>query len=272
MVLFPNCKINLGLHITGKRPDGYHNIETIFYPLPLKDALEIIRLPTKTGSPVQFSCSGLSIPVSETQNLCVQAWHLLKKDFPALPSVQMHLHKTIPMGAGLGGGSADAAFTLKALNEKFQLHLSIAQLIDYALQLGSDCPFFINNSPAFATGRGEILTPVSLDLNQYHFVLVNPGIHINTAWAFSKIIPTNPPQSLLDSIIQPIASWKNDIENDFEPVIGGKYPEIENIKNKLYKEGALYASMSGSGSTVFGLFEQKPATINFPAHYQYFIL
>ena len=158
------------------------------------------------------------------------------------------------------------------MNEKFQLNLTIPQLIDYASQLGSDCPFFIINSPAYATGRGEVLTPVSQDLSRYHFVLIHPGIHINTAWAFSKITPEKPQRSLLNNITQPVACWKNEITNDFEAIISEKHPEIEIIKNKLYAAGALFASMSGSGSTVFGIFEQKPAAINFPAHYQSFII
>lgn len=264
MVLFPNCKINLGLHITEKRIDGYHNIETLFYPVDLKDVLEVVTLNKSNSTeslPIDFSSSGISIPGDTANNLCIKAFQLLKKDFPNIPPIQMHLHKIIPMGAGLGGGSADGAFTLKLLNEKYQLNLSQKQLNDYATELGSDCPFFIINQPCYATGRGEILTPISLDLSAYKFVLVHPSIHINTKWAFEQLTPSKPSISINKIIDQPIETWKELLVNDFEAPIFKAHPEISLIKEKLYQQGARYAAMSGSGSTVFGIFKSRPADI-----------
>ncbi len=257
MVVFPNCKINLGLHILNKRQDGYHNIETVFYPVPLKDALEII--PSGNIDAIQFTSSGLTISGDAATNLCSKAYHLLKKDFPNLPGVKIHLHKAIPMGAGLGGGSADAAFTLQLLNNRFTLNLSTTQLIDYSLQLGSDCPFFILNEPCVATGRGEIMEKIKLDLSAYQLMLVNPGIHVNTAAAFGypgmqKINHSS--VSLKNIIAQPVNNWQQLLTNDFEASLFNKYPLIKEIKETLYTMGASYAAMSGSGSTVYGLFEK----------------
>ncbi len=249
MVTFPNCKINLGLHITGKRPDGFHELETVFYPVPLNDILEVVSSTT-----LQFQSTGIDIPGNPASNLCLKAYHLLKEDFPQLPPVQMHLHKIIPMGAGLGGGSADGAFALQLLNDKYFLGLSPTQLMKYALQLGSDCPFFILNQPCYATGRGEDLTPIKLDLSGYRFVIVHPGIHINTKWAFEQIQPGLPARSIKEIIQLPIQDWKYYLSNDFESPIKQNYPAIEAIKLALYKDGAIYASMSGSGSTVFGIY------------------
>ncbi|MBN9297169.1 MAG: 4-(cytidine 5'-diphospho)-2-C-methyl-D-erythritol kinase [Filimonas sp.] len=250
MVSFPNCKINLGLHITRKREDGYHDLETVFYPINLKDALEVVT----TDGELAFTTSGLTIDGNADSNLCLKAYHLLKADFPQLPSVKMHLHKAIPMGAGMGGGSADGAFTLRLLNSKYNLGLTTEQLIQYALQLGSDCPFFIINKPAYATGRGEVLEEITLDLSAYTFVIVNPGIHVNTGWAFSQLTPTQPKQSIRDIIQQPVETWKDVLVNDFEAAVIKRHPAIGDIKELLYNNGALYASMTGSGSTVFGLF------------------
>lgn len=249
MVIFPNCKINLGLHITRKRPDGFHELETVFYPVPLKDILEVVSSTT-----LQFQSTGLDIPGNPASNLCLKAYQLLKEDFPQLPPVQMHLHKIIPMGAGLGGGSADGAFALRLLNQKYQLNLSTEQLIEYAAKLGSDCPFFIMNTACYATGRGEILTPIHLDLSSYRFVIVHPGIHINTKWAFEQIQPNLPSRSIKEIIQLPIQEWKNHLSNDFELPIKQLYPAIEAIKLALYNDGAIYASMSGSGSAVFGIY------------------
>lgn len=253
MVVFPNCKINLGLHITGKRPDGFHSLETVFYPVALTDMLEII-----TADAVSFQSTGLPIPGAADNNLCLKAYHLLKKDFPNLPPVQMHLHKNIPMGAGLGGGSADGAFALQLINNKYKLGLSTEQLIAYAAQLGSDCPFFILNQACYATGRGEILQPVSLDLSGWHFVLVNPGIHVNTKWAFEQITPGPSGKDLLAIIQSPVDEWKKSLSNDFEAPIAKAYPAIQEIKDQLHALGASYAAMTGSGSTVFGLFNKRP--------------
>jgi 4-diphosphocytidyl-2-C-methyl-D-erythritol kinase len=267
MVVFPNCKINLGLNILRKREDGYHDLETVFYPIPLKDALEVIRNRSSINSN-QFTTSGLIIDGDQSDNLCLKAYDLLKKDFPSLPSVQMHLHKAIPMGAGLGGGSADGAFALKLLNDVFNLNLSKEQLIDYALQLGSDCPFFILNKPCFATSRGEIMEEIELDLSAYQFAIINPKIHIGTGWAFGNITPKIPNQSIKNIIQLPIHTWKDNLVNDFEFPAIQYYPEIGNIKTELYNEGAIYSSMTGSGSTVYGIFEKgKQLKLSFPEHY-----
>lgn len=280
MIVFPHCKINLGLSITGKRNDGYHNLETVFYPLAVRDVLEII--PDKNSSfittnqehgKVTFLTSGIKVDGNGMDNLCMQAYYLLQKDFPELPSIQMHLHKAIPIGAGLGGGSADAAFTLLLLNTQFKLDLSPSRLMNYALQLGSDCPFFIVDAPCFAAGRGEILKPIALDLSGYLFVLINPGIVINTGWAFAQLnIGTDRlaerDEGLKDSIMRPVSDWRDFITNDFEKPVFEKYDEINSIKNKLYEQGALYASMTGSGSTVYGIFEKGASPdFNFPANY-----
>lgn len=260
MVLFPNCKINLGLNIIRKRTDGYHDLETIFYPAKWTDALEIIEAKTP-GDEIQFTHSGLDIDVSLQNNLCFKAYQLIKKDFPKLPSLKMHLHKNVSIGAGLGGGSSDGAFTLKLLNQKFNLGLSTEKLLDYAIQLGSDCPFFIINKSCFAQGRGEILEPIDLDLSPYKIFITNPpGVQINTAWAFSKITPSLPAKSIMEIIQQPVDTWRGEIKNDFEEVIFERYPHIRTIKENFYNAGALYSSMSGSGSSVFALFtkDAKP--------------
>lgn len=253
MVNFPNCKINLGLHILDKRTDGFHNLETVFYPLPLKDALEIIQA---ANNDIEFTATGFAVEGPQSDNLCIKAYQLLKKEHPQLPALNIHLHKAIPLGAGLGGGSADAAFMLKMLNEKFKLNLSTPALQHYALQLGSDCPFFIINTPCFATGRGEVLEAIDLDLSDYQIILINPGIPVNTGWAFSQITPAQPAKSIREIIQQPVASWKDELKNDFEPAVFSAHPAIQEIKTSLYAQGAHYASMSGSGSTVFGIFPQ----------------
>ncbi len=266
MIKFPNCKINIGLNIISKREDGYHNLQTVFYPIAIKDAVEIVEFTNPVA--VTYTHSGLDILSKEENNLCIKAYHLLKKDFPQLPNIAMHLHKTIPMGAGLGGGSADASFVLMLLNVKFMLGLSQQQLIDYALQLGSDCPFFIVNKPCFATGRGEILNEINLNLSAYKMIVVNPHIHINTGMAFKNIKVGENATNLSTLIQKPIEEWKHFIINDFEKPVFAQYAEIEIIKDQLYKHGALYASMSGSGSTVFGIFNKDiELQMNFPNHY-----
>jgi 4-diphosphocytidyl-2-C-methyl-D-erythritol kinase len=264
MIVFPNCKINLGLRIHRKRSDGFHDIETVFYPVPLTDALEIIP----AGNETRLTTSGITVEGNTADNSCSKAYQLLKKDFPSLPPIAMHLHKVIPTGAGLGGGSADGAFALRLLNQVFQLGLTENQLLNYALQLGSDCPFFIINKPSIATGRGELLTPLSLDLSAYRIVIVNPGIHINTGWAFSQITPAIPETPIETIIQQPVKDWKNTLINDFETPVFTKYPELQTIKNQLYNSGASYAAMSGSGSSIFGIYEAgNPVLPSFPAHY-----
>ena len=267
MVVFPNAKINLGLRILEKRNDGYHELETVFYPLPLYDALEIIRRPDD-GNGLQFRSSGLTIAGDINDNLCVKAYELLKRDFPALPAVIMHLQKAIPSGAGLGGGSADASFVLRLLNQACDLGLSTTQLLDYSLRLGSDCPFFLINKPAYATGRGELLETVPVDLSSYGFVVINPGIHVPTGPAFSWLSPARPSESLKQLIHLPVDEWRGRVINDFEKPVAERYPVIQEIIEQLYAAGAVYASMSGSGSTVYGLFaaDKKPPLV-FPPEY-----
>lgn len=274
MVVFPNCKINLGLRICSKRADGFHDLETVFFPVPLKDALELIPAPHSQEPKVIFTATGLSVTGSAADNLCVKAYELLRKDFPGLPAVKMHLHKAIPMGAGLGGGSADAAFALQLLNDKFNLGLTEDQLISYSLQLGSDCPFFILNKPAYATGRGEILTPLELNLSNYQIVLVNPGIHVNTGWAFGQLnrgadeAKTTWERSLQEVVAQPLHTWKYGLANDFEKPVFELHPQLKHLKELMYEQGAIFAAMSGSGSTVFGIFDKSivPA-FNWPDGY-----
>ncbi|MEO7924217.1 MAG: 4-(cytidine 5'-diphospho)-2-C-methyl-D-erythritol kinase [Chitinophagaceae bacterium] len=269
MIVFPNCKINLGLNILRKRSDGYHDLETIFCPLPLTDVLEIIE--HKQGErtlPIHFSSSGLQVLGDTSSNICVKAYRLLKKRFPLLPSIQIHLHKMIPSGAGLGGGSADAAFTLLELNRQFKLGLSQEALLADAAELGSDCPFFIINKPCFASGTGNQLEEIQLDLSGYKFLVVNPGIHIETGRAFLQIKPAVSERSIREIIKSPMERWKDELKNDFENVIFKTHRPIVDIKDELYRQGAIYASMSGSGSTVYGIFHKdKQLPFSFPDNY-----
>ncbi|MBD2699622.1 4-(cytidine 5'-diphospho)-2-C-methyl-D-erythritol kinase [Spirosoma sp. BT702] len=256
MLSFPTCKINLGLRITEKRTDGFHNLQSCFYPVGWGDVLDIV--PSDT---FDFSNSGLPIPGNATDNLCARAYELLRRDFD-VPPVQIHLHKIIPIGAGLGGGSADAAFTLKALNERFSLGLSIAQLEDYARLLGSDCAFFIQNRPLYCTEKGDVFSEIAVDLTGYYILLVYPNLAISTAEAYAGVKPHQPEQALLDQLQAPITSWRNTIHNDFEDSLFPKYPILRQIKDQLYKIGAVYTSMSGSGSTVYGIFNAPIVTPN----------
>ncbi len=251
MISFPNAKINLGLNIVSKREDGYHDIESCFYPIKWHDSLEIVE-----ASSFSFYSYGLKIPGDTSNNLCVKAYNLLKADFE-LPPIAIHLLKNIPMGAGLGGGSADGAFILKLLNDFFKLDLSDKQLENYALSLGSDCPFFIKNEPAIAKGRGELLEPFTLDLSGYLLAIHNPEIHISTKAAYSKIQPAKPIESIATILNSPISEWQNQLINDFEKPILMDYPSIKSLKKDMLKVGAIYASMTGSGSTVYGIFTEK---------------
>lgn len=255
MLSFPNAKINLGLNITGKLPDGYHTIETIFYPIGLKDALEFVENPSDNKTSLVIS--GCKVSGNLDQNLVLKAYHLLSNDFK-LPQLAVYLHKHIPLGAGLGGGSADAAFMLSMLNSNYKLGLSTDELKKYALRLGADCSFFIDNTPSFASGKGEVLNAIKLSLKGYFLVLVKPDVSVETAKAYSLCTPHKPTVSLLDIAEQPLEEWKGCMKNDFEDPIFKIYPAIAEIKNKLYEKGALYASMSGSGSSVFGIFKQQP--------------
>ncbi len=261
MVVFPNAKINLGLRVKSKRTDGYHELDTVFYPVNICDVLEVISRSassSKSTEEVSFSHSGLAIPGDPAGNLCLKAYQLLKKDFPDIPSVQIHLHKKIPMGAGMGGGSADGAFTIRLLNEKYRLGMTDETMQAYAIRLGSDCPFFICNKPVSATGRGEIMEPVSCDLSTWEMLIVNPGIHVGTAEAFRQIRLSPDAPSCKDIIQLPVEEWQNHLVNDFEQTVFPLYPELERLKSILYELGASYASMTGSGSTVYGLFKTMP--------------
>jgi 4-diphosphocytidyl-2-C-methyl-D-erythritol kinase len=252
MIAFPQAKINLGLSVVSKREDGFHNLETVFYPVPLRDALEIVPAPA-----FSLTITGLPLPGNPEENLVMRAYALMKRDFPQIISFEIHLHKAIPSGAGLGGGSSDAAALLRLVNEYCGLSVSAEQLAAYALTLGSDCPFFLQSLPCFAQGRGEILEPVPVDLSSYSLLLVHPELSIPTAWAFSQIRPAPPGSAIRNLMGEPPSAWRGRLQNDFETPVFRQYPQLENIKNRLYEAGALYASLSGSGSSLYGIFEKN---------------
>ena len=263
MITFPIAKINLGLNVVERRPDGYHNLETVFYPVNIKDALELTMMNTKFPSPVDcdIKVSNLNVEGDEQHNLVVRAYQLLKCDFPQMPRVHAHLYKVIPTQAGMGGGSSDCAYTIRLLNEMFTLGLTEQRMIDYAAQLGADCAFFILSRPSYAEGIGERLVPVSLDLSSYYIGVVRPDIPVSTREAFSLIKPVKPAKCCRDVVLQPIETWRDELSNDFEQSVFALHPEIEAIKQRLYNLGAVYAAMSGSGSAVFGIF-QDPIEIS----------
>lgn len=254
MICFPNAKVNLGLNIVSKREDGYHNLETIFYPLMIKDALEIIVKEELIHD--IFIQSGISVDGGAEHNLVMRALRLMRGSYD-FPFVEVHLLKAIPFGAGLGGGSADASFMLKLLNDTFSLGATNKDLAILAVQLGADCPFFIYNQPVFASGIGEQFEKIVLSLDNYSFVLIKPDIHVSTKDAFALIRPSRPEMSLKNIIFRPIGEWKYLMKNDFEESVFAKYPVIGTIKQQLYDMGAIYASMSGSGSSVFGIFDNE---------------
>ncbi len=260
MILFPNCKINLGLRILAKRADGYHELETVMYPVQgLCDALEMI--PWK-GQGVSFSSSGLPVEGPVDKNLCVRAYEALSKRRP-LGGVKMHLHKVVPMGAGLGGGSANAAYVIRGLVEMFGLGMSETEMESVAAEIGSDTAFFVSGRPALATGRGEILSPVDLSLQGYRLVIVKPPFGVSTAQAYARVVPDARGESLLDRLAHPIAEWKDRVFNDFEPSVFAQFPRLQQLKESLYADGALYAALSGSGSALFGIFPgEKPVTLS----------
>lgn len=250
MVAFPGCKINLGLHILRKRPDGFHDIETAFYPVPWSDVLEV--LPSEKFS---FSFSGLTVPGAAEDNLCLRAYRLLAKDF-TLPAIQGHLHKVVPMGAGLGGGSADGAHALRLLNQVASLNLSSTQLHAYAGQLGSDCSFFLKDGPAMGKGRGEILEPLAITLKGYFLVILSPQIHVSTADAYAAAKPAATKEVLGEVLSRPMTAWRDHLINDFETPVFNRFPQLSTLKSRLYECGAIYAAMSGSGSALFGFFKE----------------
>ena len=254
MIVFPNAKINIGLDIVEKRNDGFHDIESVFYPVvDLCDVLEVVE--NKYSKTTEFKSSGIPIPDSDEMNLCEKAYNLIKQDFD-IPPVSIHLHKAIPIGAGLGGGSSDAAFMLKLLNGLFKLGIDNASLEGYARQLGSDCAFFIQNKPVFAYDKGDQFKPFELDLNQYRVKIDYPNIHVSTAQAYSKVEPNKKETSLLDSVAKNISEWKENVVNDFEVSVFEQFPAVKELKQQFYDQGAIYASMTGTGSAVFGIFEK----------------
>jgi 4-diphosphocytidyl-2-C-methyl-D-erythritol kinase len=252
MIVFPNAKINIGINITSRRSDGYHNIETVFYPVKIFDALEALP-----GDELMFNASGLGIPGKTDDNLCIKAYHLIKKDHQ-LPPLNIHLHKHIPIGAGLGGGSADAAFFIKLIDRQFKLGLSTDQMLNYARHLGADCAFFIESKPVFAFEKGDQFEPINIDLSKYYLVLVMPPAHVSTSEAYRGVRPAEVKDSLYELITEPIKDWKRFIKNDFEESVFRNHPVIRGVKAALYEAGASYASMSGSGASVFGIFNEKP--------------
>lgn len=260
MITFPIAKINLGLNVVEKRPDGYHNLQTVFYPVPIKDALEVQVM--DEAFPSNYDCdlkvTNIAIDGDEQRNLVVRAYQLLKQDFPSLPRIHTHLWKGIPTQAGMGGGSSDCAYMLLLLNQKFHLGLTDEQLIQYAAKLGADCAFFILSRPCYAEGIGEKLQPIDVSLSGYHIVVVRPDIPVPTKEAFSRIRPHYPPINCREAVMQPVETWRETLVNDFEESVFALHPEIGNIKQKLYDMGATYAAMSGSGSALFGLFKKQP--------------
>ena len=260
MITFPVAKINLGLNVVEKRPDGYHNLQTVFYPVPIMDALEIV--PMSDGFPSDVDCdlkvTNITIGGDEQRNLVVRAYQLLKADFPDMPRVHAHLWKGIPTQAGMGGGSSDCGYMIRLLNETFELGLTSEQMQQYAARLGADCAFFIESRASYAEGIGELLQPIDLDLSGWHIGVVRPDIPVPTKEAFSRIHPHYPALNCREAVMQPVETWRDTLTNDFEESVFVLHPEIGAVKEQLYKMGATYAAMSGSGSALFGLFKDEP--------------
>lgn len=262
MITFPCAKINLGLNIVSKRPDGYHNLETVFYPIPLTDALEIKYMDEKfpSESPCDLKITGKDVDCNEEDNLVIKAYQLLAADFQ-LPRVHAHLVKRIPTQAGLGGGSSDAAYMIRLLDERFRLNIGIPEMERYAAKLGADCAFFITADPSYAEGIGDVLMPVDVPgagLGGYYLAVVKPSVAVSTRDAYAAIVPKTPAKCCRDIVRQPIETWKDELVNDFEAPIFAMHPELAAIKKSLYDAGAVYAAMSGSGSALFGIFREQP--------------
>lgn len=266
MIRYPKSKINLGLHVTEKRSDGYHNIETVFHCIDWTDVIEILPGP-KHSRGIEIHVSGLPVSGKHSDNLIVKAYNQLAQDY-SVDAVKVYLHKQVPMGAGLGGGSADAAAMLNALNELFQLNISTSELEQRAAQLGADCAFFIEGNPVYATGTGTTFTPCNVDLKGWHIYIIHPGVHVGTAEAYSGVVPKKSEVSIPEILSLPIEEWKQNLRNDFEVSVFAKHKEIAAVKENLYNHGAVYAAMSGSGSAVYGLFRDKPAQLELPSHYR----
>jgi 4-diphosphocytidyl-2-C-methyl-D-erythritol kinase len=269
MIVFPNCKINLGLHVVSKRNDGFHDIETVFYPINWCDCLEVIENKT-SNEPFLYSQSGIPIEGSLEHNLLYKAWKIIASQ-KKLPNIQVHLHKNIPMGAGLGGGSSDAASFINLLNSKFELGYSESERTELASLLGSDCAFFIQNKPVFAQGKGNEFSEMSINLKQYYVLVIYPNIHSNTKEAYEGLVPQKPQHELTSTVtLAKIKEWKNSLVNDFEKSIFNKHPQIKLLKESLYNTGAIYSGMSGSGSAIFGVFEKEPS-LNFSKDYSFYL-
>lgn len=278
MTIFPCAKVNLGLNVVSRRPDGYHNLETVFYPIPLYDALEVYRM--DEDFPSEANCdlkvTGMEIQGREADNLVVRAYQLLANDFE-LPRIHAHLFKQIPSQAGLGGGSSDAAFMIRLLDEHFHINMGNPMMEEYAARLGADCAFFITAEPAFAQGIGNELEPVGakdFSLEGMYIALVKPDVAVSTREAYSNITPCKPVKSCREIVLQPIETWRNELTNDFEQSIFAIHPEIAKVKEELYQKGAIYAQMTGSGSCVFGLFQELPffGDDDFPGCYKNVLL
>ncbi|MBR1558549.1 MAG: 4-(cytidine 5'-diphospho)-2-C-methyl-D-erythritol kinase [Prevotella sp.] len=263
MITYPIAKINLGLNVIEKRADGYHNLETVFYPVPICDALEV--MPMSEGFPSDVDCdlkvTNIPIAGDEQRNLVVRAYQLLKQDFPTLPRLHVHLWKGIPTQAGMGGGSSDCAYMIRILNDMFSLGLSKEQMAIYATRLGADCPFFIYSTPCYAEGIGEKLVPIAVDLKGWYIAVVRPDIPVSTKEAFSLIRPHRPAHNCREVMTQPVETWRELLTNDFEESVFALHPEIGQVKEKLYKMGVTYAAMTGSGSALFGLFKESPDSL-----------
>lgn len=271
MLLFPHAKINLGLQVLGKRPDGYHDIRSVLLPIPLHDALEAVIDPALPDGEVRFNRTGLPVPGKPEDDLCMRAVETIRQE-RTLPGLQLHLHKAIPMGAGLGGGSSDGTHTLLLLNRLLELGLSPAELHPLAASLGSDCPFFLNNTAQLAEGRGEVLSPITVDLAGYWLVLVAPGIHVPTAEVYRHMRLREGHEDLRQVIGLPVGEWQGLLVNNMEEYVFVKYPEIGAIKEKLLAQGAVYTAMSGSGASVFGIFREKPVGMEWPEGYKAWVL
>lgn len=267
MLKNPIAKINLGLNVVETRPDGYHNLETVFYPIQIKDALEVYPMDEQfpSATDCDLKVTNIQIDGDEQRNLVVRAYYLLKQDFPTLPRIHSHLYKGIPTQAGMGGGSSDCGFMILLLNELFHLGLSDEQMIGYAARLGADCAFFILNRPCYAEGIGEKLEPIALDLSGWYLAVVRPAIPVPTREAFSLITPRHPERNCRDIVMQPVETWRDELINDFEHSVFTLHPEIGAIKERLYEMGAVYAAMSGSGSSLFGLFREHVDLSRFDA-------
>jgi 4-diphosphocytidyl-2-C-methyl-D-erythritol kinase len=264
MITFPNAKINLGLHVTEKRSDGFHNLETVFYPVGFSDILEI-RVMDYEKRGVMFSASGIPVPCDDMENLCIRALRMIEKKYD-VPAMEMHLHKAIPAGAGLGGGSSDASFVIRMLNDMLHLGMSLPEMLDLSAALGSDCPFFIHNRPLYATGKGNVFEEISLSLCGKGLCIIAPPVHVSTAAAYSGVRPRKPQHDLKEVIASGVHEWRHHLTNDFEEGVFTMYPELAVIKETLYGSGAVYASMSGSGSALYGIFEEIPDMVSMFPH------